>query len=274
MTNKFEVRRPKHAISEFSATLRFFAAVGPTAFSAVRTAAEEEAKDLGLPAQIHRQVLQFQVGQVPTSPPPAPLAGFGFQSFSKSGEVDTVLLCEPDNISLSLHDYSSWEDVCSQVVRTFGKVGRPYLDEVPALGSFTVYYQNEFRSIEPGVHQASEILREGTSWIAPFAHECEDAWHCNVGRFVGRSPISRYLINVNAAVEITPLPDKSDLFTVFRLGILISANYDIPGLPPLPVTTEGFERTLLEHFDDIHGLEKRVLAEVLSDPYLERIGAK
>src|SRR5262249_41374257 len=137
MTDSFEIRRERHAIGEFSATLRFFQPVTAEIFTRVKQAAEREAQRLGLPVPIKQQTFQFAFGPTPAPLPLTQLPeGFGFHSFARDGEIETAILCEPDSTVLTLHDYDAWATVHPMIVETLGPIAEEYLAEVPAIRSF------------------------------------------------------------------------------------------------------------------------------------------
>ena len=50
--------------------------------------------------------------------------------------------------------------------------------------------------------------------------------------------------------------------------------FDVPGQPPLIVDAAEVSNTISGIFEKVHSRQKQILQEVLSDPYLEAIGAK
>ena len=59
-----------------------------------------------------------------------------------------------------------------------------------------------------------------------------------------------------------------------RLTILVGEMFDVPGQPPLIVDAAEVSNTISGIFEKVHSRQKQILQEVLSDPYLEAIGAK
>jgi hypothetical protein len=274
MELNYNIRRESHAIGEFSATLKFAAPVGPSAFTRVLARLSECAQKLDLPAPMNIQVLNFAVGG-PMMPPhaaPFALSGNGFQRFLPNGEIASSLRCDQDSIVITIREYERWHTVLPQIVDTFGVIGEEYLPEVPAIISFSVQYLNEFKAKTPEVVEASEIFKAESRWVAKFGPTSDQPWHCHVGRFIPGDSSYRYLVNVNCDIVHTPAPGDAQAHNYARILILAVRNYDLPDVGPLVISVENFRAELERNYNDIHSLEKRILGEVISDDYLAIMG--
>ena len=271
MNAAFDMRRTRHAIGEFSATLKFFQAVSSNTFAKVKQTAQREATRLELPVPIRQQTFQFAIGPNVQLPPAQMPEGFGFHSFARTGEIETAILCEPDGVVLTLHDYDSWQIVHPMIVETLGNLAEEYLTEVPAVRSFAVQYLNEFKSHEPGNVSTAEVFKPNR-WLPKFGVEGDQPWHCHSGVFIPRDARSRFLVNVNFDIG-TSLEPTGAPHTLLKLLILVSLNFDVQGQPPLTVAVGDAREVLKEISDTVHGVEKDVLGEVLSEDYLKMVGA-
>lgn len=275
MKPAFEMRRDKHAISAFAAFLRFFMPAGPSAFALVRSAAEKEAARLNLPAAVRQQTFMINVGGIAVganSLPSGVLQGFGFQSFTRSGEVETLFMCEPDSLALTLTDYESWEVVLPQISQLFGTVGKAYLSESPAIKSFQIQYVNEFRSINDGPHCVDELF-QANGWLPSFAAGVKEEWHSHNGMFVPIDDDSRYLVNVNFDINHSATPDRPVPSTLAKVTITVALNFDVLGRQPLVVGEYELGDAMLRYFNEAHTLEKKLVRQIFSEQYVEMMGA-
>lgn len=142
MALNYQLRREKHAIGEFIATLKFSAAVSAPTFAKIVPLLNEAAKELDLPAPMNVQVFNVAFGTPQMPPPPS---GTGFQRFAANGEIACSLWCDGDSISLTFRDYDRWKYILPKIVKTFSKIVPGYMAQVPAIHSFAVQYLNEFR---------------------------------------------------------------------------------------------------------------------------------
>lgn len=272
MANAFEMRRPRHAIGEFTATLKFYQGVGADTFSRVKLAAEKQAERLKLPVPIKQQTVQFSLGVAPQITQQAQ-EGIGYQSFARDGEIETAILCEPDSIVLTLHDYEKWQTVHPMIVETFSPIAEEYLSEVPAVRSISLQYLNEFRSREENEVSTGELFKSDTKWLASFGLMGKQPWHCHSGLFIPVTDRSRFLVHVNCDVATAQFAPHGTTHTLAKAFILVALNFDIPGEPPLTVAIDDARQAISEYMNQAHTLEKQLLAEVIADEYLEMMGA-
>ncbi|MDB5438478.1 MAG: hypothetical protein JWM33_905 [Caulobacteraceae bacterium] len=275
MTLGYVPRRERHAIAEFTASVRLARPVGPTTFSAILDVLREKAKVLSLPAQVPFQTFQFAFGnqignQFPIMEAPG---GAGFQRFAANGEVAMSLLCDNASITFTLREYESWEKLRPLLGDAIEGLLKVYALEVPAIQAISLQYLNEFTAVSDENIGFSELFRSGSSWIPPHAISTKEAWHSHVGGFVTRNNW-RSLVNVNCDV-LPPSVAKQQEPQIpnIRLLILAGSFYNLPDQGPLVFDRDNFRDILDQHLNISHDLEKEVLAEVLSDPYLTIIGA-
>lgn len=275
MALNFSLRRERHAIGEFTATLQFFNPISPAGFTNVLTALGEMAQRFKLPAQMPMNLLEVSFGQpFMINAPVGQNATFaGYQRFSEIGEVAESLRCDLVSINYTLRDYSTWDEIKPRLLAIFSELSAIYAAEVPAINSIRVQYVNEFMAKEAKTVSVSEIFREGTPWIAGFHLYSSDAWHCHVGNFIPKDEIQRNLVNVNCDISLaTSVPDEA-MRTYVKVLILAGCYYNIPEKSPLIIDLSTLEQTLSEVLEEAHDLEKKVLEEVISDDYLIAIGA-
>lgn len=270
MPLNFDIRRDNHAISEFSATIKFSQQIDMTTFSAVTDALKViSQKDcLDLPAPMNVQI--FQVGIGPT--PPSPMAGTGKQRFSSNGEIACSVWCDLDSITLTLREYDRWAGVKSTIEQGLCPLVAAYIKQVPAVRSVSVQYLNEFIAKDPSKKSAAEIFRPESQWISPFSYQSDEPWHCHVGQFIPKNDRFRHLININFDVAPAHNPEEKSIKTVAKLLIMSACNHDIADKGPLILRSENYKESIMNQFDVAHGLEKKLLVEVVSDDYLAIMG--
>lgn len=275
MTLKFELRRTQHAIGEFTATLQFFNTISPVGFTSVLEALKHEADALNLPAAMPVNVFQIAIGQ-PFSMPPATAqqsTGAKYQRFSSNGEAAESLMCDLASITYSLREYTTWDEVKPRLVGIMSSLASVYIREVPAIQSIRLQYLNEFKASSPDTTSSSEIFQDNSPWISGFHQKQNDAWHSHVGAFIAATDTQRSLVNVNCDVAPAQFPQQDGLYLSANVLILAGCYYNIIGKSPLIVEANDIKMVLNDKFEEAHKLEKDVLRDVISDRYLEAIGA-
>ncbi len=95
-------------------------------------------------------------------------------------------------------------------------------------------------------------------------------WHSHTGVFVPGENGVRHLINVDAdAVEAQFEGGTTAQYV--KVAVLTSCHYDQVG--GLTLTGEDLKARIQGDLDIAHNLERKTLAEVISDKYLEVMGA-
>lgn len=143
MNLAFELRRPRHAINEFLGSVRLFDAINPVVFMKVAEKLERLSEELRLPALIPQsdaETIGFgsDLGQYRV----------GYRRFAQDGEVSAALVCDPQSVTLSRRDYTTWDDIGSEMISAFKGLLEIYITDVPAINSFRLQYENEL-SHEP-----------------------------------------------------------------------------------------------------------------------------
>mgnify|MGYP000850985644 FL=1 len=269
MALNFQLRRDAHAIGEFTATLAFARPVGAAAFAKVVERLKEASEKYNLPAQMNVQAFFIKVGNSPEPPPPG---GMGFQRFAENGEIACSLWCDSDSMALTIRDYDRWDNARSKVVEAFGHIAPAYMAEVPAVRAFQVQYLNEFASKDSAEQPAAEIFRPSSRWLSPYSYESLQPWHCHVGQFIPSDESSRFLVNINCDVAPQPFPPTEATRNYVKALILVSRQYDLHGVGPLVIEADKLQLILEQNFDAAHALEKTLLGELISDPYLDVMG--
>lgn len=272
MPLNFDIRRDEHAISEFTATIRFPQAINLTTFEAVTEALKSVSGNdaLNLPAPMNMQVFRFAFGNAP--PPPA--AGTGRQRFSENGEVACSIWCELEAVTFTLREYTGWNEVLPTLVTGLSPLLRAYAKQLPVVQSISVQYLNEFFAKADGTTSTAEIFRPDSRWLSPFAYESEEPWHCHVGQFISSEEDFRNLININFDISPNNQNENETGGIIAKVLLMASCNYDLPSKGPLLIKSEDLENQLKEALDSAHSLEKKLLREVISDNYLKIIGDK
>ena len=270
MPLNFVTRREKHAIAEFTAVIRFAYPINLTTFTGVSQALKDVSAEsvLNLPATMNVQIVQFGFGGAP----PPPTAGSGRQRFAPNGEIARSVWCDLDAITITVRDYTRWHDARQLLAEGLRPIIGAYLKEVPAVRNISVQYLNEFQSHEPGYVQTGELFRPDSKWVAPFAHEVDQYWHCHVGKFLPGDANFRHLVNVNC--DIAPLggPPEQANKTMAKVLIMSACHYDMPKKGPLILSSQTLKEAILTQFDIAHSMEKKILGEVISDAYLKTMG--
>jgi uncharacterized protein (TIGR04255 family) len=274
MSLNFELRRERHAIGEFLASIQLFQPVGPNTFAAVVVKLRELAEHLELPAEMRFPQLQLSLanlaeGALQSIPSPA----VGFQRYAKDGEITASLACDSDSMTFVLRDYPTWPEVRPLVVDTFADIMEIFQQEIPAIQSIKVQYQNEFRPVDPLVRDTSELFRADSKWLAPFAHQSVEPWHCHIGQYLPVDENQRRLVNVNCNVAPFTVPTHETAEHRVKVLIVAGCYYNVPGGKPLILSRERLRQGLIDNFDVAHKLEKQTLREVISDRYLDAMGA-
>lgn len=268
MSLEFELRHAKHAIGEFTASMQFQTSLNEAQFAPVSAALRLAAEKFDLPALAPLKV--FRLG----APPPgieAPAGPISYQRFAKDGSVSAALLCDDDTITFTLREYTRWHEIADTLRDIFAELASVYLPQAAAIKVVKLQYLNEFRAKSPGTAPSSELFRGDSRWIAPFAKSIEDFWHCHVGAFVPAREDMRHLVNVNCDVMTAKFPPDNADRRYVKVLVLAGCNYDIGS--PLALTGAQLAKTLEEDLRAAHALERATLAEVISDPYLEVMGA-
>lgn len=265
----FKQRRPRHAITEFSAAMSFFQPLTPPTFAKAVNELRAYASESNLPAVINRQVISFPAGtpQGPVSFQPA-----GWQRFAANGEPEVTVLCDEGTIQFSTRNYSTWVEIRETLANFFERLSRIYASEVPAVTAFQIAYLNEFDKEAPGFNSGAEVFRENSEWLVPNVSRFEDAWHSHVGWYERVSINRRRLVNVNAANKTQASPITSEPLTVVSSLFLIAEKYDILGESPLIIPLNLLRQQIVNHLDEAHEREKEILKQVVSDPYLRHMG--
>lgn len=271
MALNYDIRRENHAIGEFSATIRFASAVGPTTFSRVLDALKPIAEQLELPAPVNFQTVKIAIGN-PSGPPPETINGAGFQRFAKTGEVACALVCDADSITYTLREYERWRDVLSVLVEKLAPIAAIYASEVPAVRNFLLQYVNEFYAKAPHIQSSDELFKASSRWLAPLGLQNERPWHCHVGEFLDATDEYRNLVNVNFDVSPKVFAQGEVPRNYVRILILTANHYDLPSKGALVTNADTISGDIERNFNAAHSLEKRILNEIISDEYIAIMG--
>lgn len=267
----FELRRNKHAISEFGATISFFKPVGQATFARCFEVINRVAEEFDLPAPMNMQVFTFNL-QSPQSAPETS-TGYGRQRFSKNGEPEFSVFYDSDSVQVTLRDYSTWAEVLPKIMACMLPIVEVFRQEVPAIKAVGIRYTNEFRGGKNATAATVEVINPVSEWAPPIAKDTTDAWHSHVGRFEPISRACRRLVNVNMASALALMPDSTEPRHLVTVQIQVNMNYDIPGEQPLILDSEELATTVERVFNSAHDREKAVLAEVINPQYLRIMGA-
>lgn len=270
MPLKFEQRRDRHAIGEFSAAVTFFQPVSANTMAKAVTELAAYARENNLPAPVNTQVFTFAVGQ---ATPPSAQQVAGWQRFSSAGEPEVTVTCDEVSIHFATRTYSSWAEIRPILSAYFARISQHYVSEVPAITGFQIRYLNEFRNVNAEFDPGTELFRAPNDCIIPNVARFRDAWHSHCGWFETVSQNRRRLVNVNVDCKVGTIPQVSHPVTTLGVSLLVSERYDVPNESPLVIPVGELEAHITEHLDDAHSREKAVLAELFADDYLKLMGA-
>lgn len=271
MALNYDIRREKHAIGEFSAIINFAGGVSASTFSMVLAALKPVAKNLDLPAPINIQTVNIAFGG-PAGAQSQPVSGAGFQRFATTGEIACALVCDANSITFTLREYERWHDILPLLTEQIGSIAAAYASEVPAIRSFLLQYQNEFRANSPHVWNTDELFKQDSRWLAPIAKSSEQPWHCHVGTFSEANGSFRSLVNVNFDVSPHVFLAGEAPRNYVRVLVLASNQYDVPTVGALVVSPDNIASEIERNFNLAHALEKKVLNEIMSDAYIAIMG--
>lgn len=268
MSLNYELRHERHAIGEFTAALQFQKSLTEQQFGPVRDALKGIADSYDLPALAPLNV--FRVGMPPVGGE-LPAAPISYQRFAKDGTVVAALICDDNTIAFTLREYTRWEDIEARIRDLFAEICDLYLPLAGSIRLLKLQYLNEFRAKKEAGSPPSEILKLNSKWIAPFVKENDEFWHCHIGAFIPGTQDVRHLVNVNCDFLKARFPAMQGQRNYLKALILAGCYYDIG--EPFIDTGSGLRARLEEGLRAAHALERKTLAEVISDPYLELMGA-
>lgn len=269
MPQNFDLRRDRHAIGQFDASLTFAGNVSASQFTHVLEGLNDAAGALQLPAPMNVQVFNIAIGN--PSAPPLP-DGKGFQRYSPNGEIEESLFCETNEIRYTLRDYVNWDTTRTRLSDAFSILLEKYKKFIPAISSIRIQYLNEFRAREGSTSSCGEIFRSDSKWIAPHLIQSDESWHCHTGQFISTDEDFRHLVNVNCDVAPAPWPPTDETRNFAKVLIMAANQYDIPGIGPLILKDFDPKSLLLQNLDQAHSLEKRILNELIADEYIALMG--
>lgn len=267
MTLQYDLRHERHAIGEFSASMQFKTGLLEDQFAPVQAKLKTLAEKFDLPAPAPLNMFRF--GTPPGVPLPA--GPVSYQRFAKDGSVEAAVLCDDNTVTFTLKNYTRWNDIASTVRDIFVELAEVYLPTAVAISLVRLQYLNEFRAKDDGPTSASELFKPKSKWIAPFAEASDEFWHCHIGSFIPDNADMRHLINVNCNVLSAAFPPDNLERTYAKVLVLVGCYYDVG--KPLNDTGDKLSEKLETDLRLAHALERRTLAEVVSDPYLEIMGA-
>jgi uncharacterized protein (TIGR04255 family) len=250
-----------HSIDEFLLAVRIARPVSDSLFTKCRAQLRDAALKADIPVQPGLPEFEVMV------PVPAP-SGVAFQRFTKLGTVEEEIRLEPAMISYRTTTYRRWADVEELLKRIVFPVLREYLVEVPSVSTLVLQYIDRFFAGEPGDQDCSELFLKASPWIVTSLVAKQTLWHSHCGLFEETQGATRRLINVNVDVS-DRRPPGSDT-AVRSVAILTLCSDQFMDLSQL-VDPASFPSEARARFQVLHKRSKKLLAEVLSKPYLERI---
>lgn len=270
MTLQYILRHRNHAIGNFTASLEFANGLLASQFSPVAARMGEIATDLGLLGRTPPgQMIRFGPAELQEEPPAMPT---GYQRFAPDGSPEAILICDSDSINLSLFKYERWEVHAPQIVDTFSSLADAYLPAAGSVKGIKLQYLNEFAAASEAVQSSSELFKKGSKWIAPFALETDEFWHCHIGRFIPIDDHQRNLVNVNCDILQIQASSTEPGRRHVKVLVLAACYYNL-NREGLELSNGDLKSKLAADLKAAHALERETLAEVISDDYLEIMGA-
>lgn len=270
MTTAYKPVAGTNAIEMCTVIVRFAAPAPSDVFERIRAAGAQVAADNNLPAiqqiTIPPQLLNVIGMQLPPFP-----QNVVYQRFAPNGQPEIELRCEQSALTLQVRKYEGWTKLAQLLENTVIKLVPEYLSGLPAIASVGIQYDDKFLGGSAAdAPPAAELIREGCPWITVYDRASRLQWHSTFGMFLREEAEGRELINVNYTVS-----EQADPAGVMErdvlLTVLVSENYDIPHESPLIVTRETGGGVVRDLLVKARAKQRRILEEVLSDPYLAAI---
>lgn len=259
-----------NAIESCNLSIRFPTPIGEDVFKAVFDTADVLAASNNLPARTKIEPPAF-LANIPGAPALATAATF--QRYATDGKIEVDLRCETQTLAFTVRSYSTWREFYDAVERLVFPLLPIYLSSVPAITAIVLQYEDVFLAKE-GVERpvAGEMFRSDTKWVALYDPTTDQPWHSHFGIFLPKTNANRELINVNVTVADQVRSPANVPQRVTNITMLTGDMYDVPGEMPL-VVPAGEEAIVVGTIvQSLHGTQRTILGEVLTDSYLAAIG--
>lgn len=201
------------------------------------------------------------------TPPPqftARNGGFDLQSFDTKGRVVWVASIRPEFISVSCTEYDRWHNIKPKALAILLPFVEAALAKGAKINAIGLQYQDAFRLLD-GTSQAAtqELFRRNGRYLPQHLFDQPSFWHCHQGWF-SKAPDERRILN-NVATEIVDV-NGAHFARIGGQHRLFATLAD--GLTPKSISSGEIDQIL----QCLHGVNKNVINEILSDDALKAIG--
>lgn len=266
-SNHFFPLHSGHSIEQVIFSVRFDGTVNDECF---RKLYELQSQDESLPGKNSVMGISQNMGGIALPPGMLRPAQMG-ASFSYSlpdGSIQRELMLDRGVIGYRTSFYTRWDDC----LKTFGEYLRKlipiYISGGVGLSAVSLAYVDRY--VSSGIATRDDVrtlLRESSPYLTKHAYEATDLWHAHTGSFVVVNEFIKRLINVN----IDYLDGKSDP-KKHRSIVIRTTLTDL-------FNEIGFQRIEIndhiqfieERLISLHDLDKKILADILSDEMSRRI---
>lgn len=258
----------EHAVEIAVVGIRVLGFVDDVTFNAAVEKATELAHTHNLPGRLQLDPMSLIFGRQVISPGYQPIGalspGVLFQRVNSEGSMAEELTVERNAVTFRTCSYRRWDDVVEFIVGILCPVA-----SVLASASVDRLAVVELRCVDRFVNEGDDLLplsslvRDGSPHVTPNVLHRTEQLHTHSGWFQDESDSGRVLINVNIDVSGALPNDRS--VSILQV-ISKQASGTIPIFKDVP-----FNECILQIFEDLHMLDKELLAETLTDQIQQAI---
>lgn len=272
---QFEPINPGNSIEDCFLAVRFSRPLSEGTYGQAVLQGRKLAADHNLPAETLQTGLTISVDLYSgLQPHNIGSAGTYFRRFNPMGGIEEELRIERNLIGYRTSVYERWKGIINKLEMLVLPLTELYAKEVPILDSALLQYVDRFKIKSNSNVDWSELFRPDTQWVVSGMLHTPTAWHSHCGRFeeTDTKQSVRRLVNVNVDVGEPIAMLGGEPISSLALLTLCSDNFIRSGTAPVVFSPADISSNLRAHFDALHKRSKKILEEVLAEPYLERIG--
>lgn len=197
--------------------------------------------------------------------------GLSYESLMKDGEVEFGLRFEESRILFLSGKYTAWNDVWPIAEKHLNEA-ICLVNDAMTVTSFAVEYVDLFRATGSyNDFDSSKILRKDSRFIPNHIFDRSENFHFHTGYFemIETPAPHRCLTRINADLRDNNdgLPARDLTIVLYHQVLPIPAARGGSDALPKEILNKG-----LDNFEDLHRLDKSVLAEIINDDMCNQIG--
>jgi len=256
-----------HAIEQAVVGLRLFEPASDDVYGNATACAERLAKENDrLPGKLQVDPMALFFGrQVISSGYVRSLEaqpGVVFHRVRPDGSTAEELTVERTAVTFRTHEYRRWSDMVECINHLLIPVARTLAnDNISNVSVIELRCIDRFNSDDQSI-ALSELVRSNSPYVPHSAMNRSEMQHVHCGWFEDTSPQGRRLININIDVADEAVRSASIFQMISRQSSQPGALFD--GEKP-------FAEVVIEEFNEMHQIDKRLLAELLTDELQSRI---